>query len=146
MRAQAKGQCAAVSGMLVLWQEARLPKTRVLARYAASVVSPTTSSKMPQRERAHSAPSDGRPGTRRALFPVANGNLDDSQLVTLRLESGCHIRFQVDTGAQCNVVPLGIYKKATKDTQLKQVTPSHHSLWRHAIASTGHSHTSRLAR
>ena len=26
---------------------------------------------------------------------------------------GSLIRFQVDTGAQCNVVPLSIYKKAT---------------------------------
>ena len=31
--------------------------------------------------------------------------LDDTQLVTLRLESCSLIRFQVDTGAQCNVVP-----------------------------------------
>ena len=39
---------------------------------------------------------------------------DDTQLVTLRLESGSHIRFQADTGAQCNVVPLEIYKKVTR--------------------------------
>ena len=50
--------------------------------------------------------------------------LDDSQLVTLRLESGSHIRFQADTGAQCNVVPLEIYKKATKDLSLTQMTPA----------------------
>ena len=49
--------------------------------------------------------------------------LDDSQVVTLRLESGCHIRFQVDTGAQCNVLPLELYKKATKDVFLTNVTP-----------------------
>ena len=67
---------------------------------------------------------DQEPEEHDEVFPVAGGNLDDSQLVTLRLESGCHIRFQVDTGAQCNVVPLGIYNKATKDTQLKQVTPT----------------------
>ena len=48
--------------------------------------------------------------------------LDDSQLVTLRLESSSHIRFQADTGAQCNVVPLEIYKKATKDLSLTQMT------------------------
>ena len=52
------------------------------------------------------------------------GSLDDSQLVTLRLASGSHIRFQVDTGAQCNVVPVGIYKRATQDRGLAQVTPS----------------------
>ena len=44
--------------------------------------------------------------------------VDDSQLMTLRLDSGNHIRFQVDTGAECNVVPLSVYKKATKDTGL----------------------------
>ena len=55
---------------------------------------------------------------------VATATLDDSQLVTLRLNSGSHIRFQLDTGAQCNVVPLGIYKKATGDQKLKNVIPS----------------------
>lgn len=50
--------------------------------------------------------------------------LDDSQLVTLRLNSGSHIQFQVDTGAQCNVVPLEIYKKATGDQALEHVTPA----------------------
>ena len=52
------------------------------------------------------------------------GNLDDTQLITLKLESGNYLRFQVDTGAQCNVVPLGLYKKATKDCLLKNVTPT----------------------
>ena len=51
-------------------------------------------------------------------------NLDDTQLITLKLESGDYLRFQVDTGAQCNVVPLGLYKKATKDHLLKNVTPT----------------------
>ena len=49
--------------------------------------------------------------------------LDDSQLVTLKLESGNYVRFQPDTGAQCNVVPLHLYKKATKDVDLSNVTP-----------------------
>ena len=48
---------------------------------------------------------------------------DDSQLVTLKLESGNYLRFQPDTGAQCNVVPLHLYKKATKDVDLCNVTP-----------------------
>ena len=43
--------------------------------------------------------------------------------VTVKLESGNHIRFEADTGAQCNVLPLVIYKKATKDEQLNNVTP-----------------------
>ena len=50
--------------------------------------------------------------------------LDDSQCVTLKLESGNYLRFQVDTGAQCNVVPLVLYKKATRDYCLKKVTPA----------------------
>ena len=37
---------------------------------------------------------------------------DDSQLVTLTLESGYYLLFLPDTGAQCNVVPLHLYKKA----------------------------------
>ena len=49
--------------------------------------------------------------------------LDESQLVTLKLESGNYLRFQPDTGAQCNVVPLHLYKKATKDVDLCNVTP-----------------------
>ena len=48
---------------------------------------------------------------------------DDSQLATLKLESGHYLWFQPDTGAQCNVVPLHLYKKATKDFDLRNVTP-----------------------
>ncbi len=40
--------------------------------------------------------------------------MDDSQCVTLQLDSGNYLRFQVDTGVQCNVVPIDLYKKATK--------------------------------
>ena len=47
--------------------------------------------------------------------------LDDSQLITLKLESGNFLRFQPDTGAQCNVIPLHLYKKATEDYKLSQV-------------------------
>ena len=47
--------------------------------------------------------------------------LDDSQLVTLKLKSGNSLRFQPDTGAQCNVLPVHLYKKATKDVGLKHV-------------------------
>ena len=49
---------------------------------------------------------------------------DDTQLVTLKLESGNFLRFQVDTGAQCNVIPIDLYKKATNDHGLKKVTPT----------------------
>lgn len=53
---------------------------------------------------------------------ITSSGADDSQLVTLRLENGNYLRFQADTGAQCNVVPLDLYKKATRDYKLKQVT------------------------
>ena len=59
---------------------------------------------------------------------VSTVRLDDSQLVTLRLESGNFVRFQPDTGAQCNVLPLHIYKKASKDDKLKKVNRSQASL------------------
>lgn len=45
--------------------------------------------------------------------------LDDIQLVTLGLESGNYLRFQPDTGAQCNVIPVHLYKKAVNDPDLK---------------------------
>ena len=50
-------------------------------------------------------------------------DFDDTQLVTLKLESGHCLRFQPDTGAQCNVIPVNLYKKATKDYSLERVTP-----------------------
>ena len=49
--------------------------------------------------------------------------LDDSQLVIPKLESGNYLRFQPNTGDQCNVVPLHLYKKATNDVDLCNVTP-----------------------
>ena len=58
------------------------------------------------------------------IYQVSNINLDESQLVTLELESGNFMRFQADTGAQCNVVPLALYKKATLDHELTKVTPT----------------------
>ena len=51
------------------------------------------------------------------VFSVREGAtlLYDSQCVTLKLDSGNYIRFQIDSGAQCNVLPLNMYKRATKD-------------------------------
>lgn len=43
--------------------------------------------------------------------------------MTLKLDSGNYLRFQADTGAQCNVVPVKLYKKATKDTHLTSLKP-----------------------
>lgn len=48
--------------------------------------------------------------------------------MTLRVESGNYIRFQPDTGAQCNVLPVHLYKKATKDHSLKMVTQAKSSI------------------
>ena len=59
---------------------------------------------------------------------VAAVKLDDSQLVTLKLESGNFVRFQPDTGAQCNVLPLQVYKKASKDEKLGKVNRTQASL------------------
>ena len=64
---------------------------------------------------------------------VAAVKLDDSQLVTLMLESGNFIRFQPDTGAQCNSLPLQVYQKASKDEKLEKVNRTQASLgciWR----------------
>lgn len=69
--------------------------------------------------------TEGQEDTKEIFPPYwSTTNLDDSQLVTLWLEAGSHIRFQVDTGAQCNVLPVSVYKKATKDSALTQVSPS----------------------
>ena len=58
------------------------------------------------------------------ISEIAVVTLDDAQLVTLRLESGNYLRFQPDTGAQCNVIPVHLYKKAANDPYLKQIKPT----------------------
>ena len=54
--------------------------------------------------------------------------LDDSQLFTHQLESVNFIRFQPDTGAQCNVLPLLVYKRASNDHNLEKVISVHTAL------------------
>ena len=54
-----------------------------------------------------------------SISDIAAVQLDDSQLVTLKQKPGNFLRFQPDTGAQCNVIHL--YKKATKDVGLEHV-------------------------
>ena len=65
---------------------------------------------------------------------VAAVQLDDSQLITVKVESGNYKQFQPDTRAQCNVIPLIICKKATRDLSLSHVTPAqastYNSIWR----------------
>ena len=68
--------------------------------------------------------SDVSDGETYVISDVSAFSIDDSQLVTLQLESGNCLRFQPNTGAQCNVIPLELYKKATTDTELKKVTLS----------------------
>ena len=60
------------------------------------------------------------PESSEEMFPLqlTVNVLDDSQLVTLCLESGNHIHFQADTGAQCNVIPVDIYERPTGDVSL----------------------------
>ena len=70
---------------------------------------------------------DGKRETDEEIFPLQGfvHGLDNSQCVTLHLDYGRFVRFQVDIGAQCNVIPLDIYKKATADATLTKITPSH---------------------
>ena len=55
---------------------------------------------------------------------VSTVHLDDSQYVKLKLESGNCLHFQVDIHAQCNVIPLSLYKKVTKDCNLALIIPA----------------------
>ena len=57
------------------------------------------------------------------ISDVAAVTLDDSQLVTLQLDSGNCLSFQPDTGAQCNVIPVHLYKRAANDPELSRVKP-----------------------
>ena len=61
------------------------------------------------------------------VFKVTNQS-SDSSLVTLKVLSGNFIRFEIDTGARCNVLLMHIYKKATGNFELKHVTPAKSSI------------------
>ena len=49
--------------------------------------------------------------------------IDAAQIVTLQLDSGNYLHFQIDSGAQCNVVPMSLYEKATGAYERRLVTP-----------------------
>ena len=49
---------------------------------------------------------------------------DDSQLVMLKLESENFVRFHVNTGAQCNVIPVALYQMASGDFKMTQMIPA----------------------
>ena len=70
--------------------------------------------------------------------------LDDSQLVTLKLESGNYIQFQADTGAQWNVIPFTIYKKATRDFSLAHISWSQTAITAYGGQSISMADTVRL--
>ena len=53
-------------------------------------------------------------------------------VVTLKLESSNSLWVQVDTGAQRNVIPLALYKDATKD-----ITPAHMTQVKSSITAYG---------
>ena len=62
------------------------------------------------------------------VFTVRGGKLrlEDDQVVTLKLSSTVnnYIRFQIDSGADCNVIPLHVYQPATGDEALQFLQPS----------------------
>ena len=62
------------------------------------------------------------------VFKVPANQSPDSSLLTLKVLSGNFIRFGIDTGARCNVLPIHIYKKANWDFDLKHVTPAKSSI------------------
>lgn len=53
--------------------------------------------------------------------PITAIVLDDSQLVMLKLKSGNYLPFLL--GAQCTIILVELYGKATKDYELEQATP-----------------------
>ena len=55
---------------------------------------------------------------------VSSIKLQDEQTVSLKISPKCYIRFQIDNGADCNILPLHVYKAATSDYCLKKVIPS----------------------
>ena len=62
------------------------------------------------------------------VFKVSPNQSLDSSLVTLKVLSGNFIRFEIDTRARCNVLPIHVYKKANSDFDLKYVTPARSSI------------------
>jgi len=93
----------------------------LLGRCVTSVGNPIILQCRSQRARLVRAVEEGEEEVFQAS--ASGAHIDDSQCVTLQLDSGNNLRFQVDTGAQCNVVLIDLYKKATKDHSLTQLKP-----------------------
>ena len=62
------------------------------------------------------------------VFKISANQSSDSNLVTLKVPTGNFIRFEIDTGARCNVLPVHIYKQATGDFNLQQINPVQSSI------------------
>lgn len=58
------------------------------------------------------------------------------QTVTLKLRPKCYIKFQIDSGADCNILPLHVYGAATGDEKLENVSPSDSMLYRYGQVGT----------
>ena len=63
------------------------------------------------------------------VLQVSAIHLRPEQTITLQLSSKNAIRFQIDNGADCNVLPLHVYRSATGDHELQKVKPSTTTLW-----------------
>lgn len=60
---------------------------------------------------------------------VSSVQLRDEQMVTLKLRPKCYLSFQIDNGADCNVLPVHVYVAATGDHEMKNVTLSNCTLF-----------------
>ena len=79
---------------------------------------------------------------RREVYSVRSVSsvLRAEQTVTLDISRTAAIRFQIDTGADVNVLPLHVYKNATRDVHLKNVQRSYTRLQgygKHEMTSRG---------
>ena len=60
---------------------------------------------------------------------VSSIKLKEEQTVTLKIREKCYIRFQIDCGADCNVLPVHVYKSAFGDHEMKNVSSSDTTLY-----------------
>ena len=86
-------------------------------------------------QRAPNAPSSGQQHKKAHFVAndapvscVAAGKPDGRGIATIQVSEDAYIQFHVDTGAECNVLPLHIYRSATGDVSLTDVLPSTSSI------------------
>ena len=56
-------------------------------------------------------------------------HLRDKHMVTFKISDKAAIRCQIDSGADCNVLPLHVYKPASQDWHLQRIRPSRATLF-----------------